>query len=43
MPYSNFTLKRVKTELKVNVVENKDLFSEIKEKNREYFKLWFKI
>lgn len=31
MPYSNFTLKRVKAEFDINVVENRDLFSMIGE------------
>ena len=31
MPYSNFTLKRVKAEFNINVVENRDLFSMIGE------------
>ncbi len=31
MSYNNFTLKRVKNELNVNVIENRDLFSTIKE------------
>ncbi|MEK8019467.1 MAG: hypothetical protein VSS75_021550 [Candidatus Parabeggiatoa sp.] len=31
MSYSNFTLKRVKKELKIKVIEDKDLFSKIKE------------
>ncbi len=31
MPYSNFTLKRVKAEFDINVVENRDLFSTIEE------------
>ncbi|RKZ80001.1 MAG: hypothetical protein DRR16_24690, partial [Candidatus Parabeggiatoa sp. nov. 3] len=31
MSYSNFTLKRVKQELKIKIIEDKDLFSKIKE------------
>ncbi|MBF0227083.1 MAG: hypothetical protein HQK76_16690 [Desulfobacterales bacterium] len=31
MPYSNFTLKRVKAEFNLEVVENRDLFSTIEE------------
>ncbi|MEN8219311.1 MAG: hypothetical protein ABFS56_23710 [Pseudomonadota bacterium] len=31
MPYSDFTLKKVKQELKIKVIEDKDLFSPIKE------------
>jgi hypothetical protein len=31
MSYSDFTLKRVKEELQINVVENRDIFSHIKE------------
>jgi len=31
MPYSNFTLKRIKAEFDINVVENRDLFSMIGE------------
>jgi len=31
MPYSDFTLKRVKEELNVNVIEDRDLFSYIQE------------
>ncbi len=31
MPYSNFTLKRAKRELNIKVIEDKDLFSQIKE------------
>ncbi|MBF0100301.1 MAG: hypothetical protein HQK77_05265 [Desulfobacterales bacterium] len=31
MPYSNFTLKKVKEEFKLEVVENRDLFSDIEE------------
>jgi len=31
MPYSDFTLKKVKDEFKVKVLENKDLFSHCSE------------
>jgi len=31
MSYSNFTLKRIKAEFDINVVENRDLFSTIEE------------
>ncbi|HID99997.1 MAG TPA: hypothetical protein EYP59_06875 [Thiotrichaceae bacterium] len=31
MSYSNFTLKKVKQELKIKIIEDKDLFSKIKE------------
>ncbi len=31
MPYSDFTLKKVKEELNLKVIENRDMFSHIKE------------
>ncbi len=31
MPYSNFTLKKVKEEFGLEIVENRDLFSTVKE------------
>ena len=31
MPYSNFTLKRIKEEFNLDIVDNRDLFSTINE------------